>query len=80
MVQEASPLALFNDATFIDVNSTPFEDIEALPDFLEDKIKSSEEYAVRVRHQGNMAGLGSTKKAPQNEEDTGDFNPNDIPF
>ncbi len=42
---------MFNDATLIDVNSTPFEDIEALPDFLEDKIKSSEEYAVRVRHQ-----------------------------
>ncbi len=71
---------MFNDATLIDVNSTLFEDIETLPDFLEDKIKSSEEYAVRVRHQGNMAGFGSTKKAPQNEEDTGDFNPDDNQF
>lgn len=70
---------LFNDATLIDVNSTPFEDIEALPDFLKDKIKSSEEYAARVRHQGNMASLGA-KKPPHTEEDTGDSYDDSIPF
>lgn len=83
----ASPLpkgmyapALFNEAVLIDVNSMPFEEIDELPEFLRDKIKSSEEYAARVRHQGNLSGAGTVLRPPRIGEDTGDINPDDIPF
>src|SRR5947209_5501488 len=36
--------ALFNDKRMIDVNTSPIEEIEALPDFIKAKMKSSEEY------------------------------------
>jgi hypothetical protein len=35
--------ALINEKRMIDVNSTPFEEIEALSDFIKEKMKSSEE-------------------------------------
>jgi hypothetical protein len=46
---------LVNETKMIDVNSTPFEEIDALPDFIKEKMKSSEEYRARVKHQENMA-------------------------
>ena len=53
-IQNATPLpkgmkapALFNDATIINVNSTPFEEIAKLPQFLQDKMATSEEWTAR---------------------------------
>lgn len=55
-IQSASPLIkgmeappLFNKAQLIDVNTSTLEEIDALPEFLRDKIKSSEEYDKRFR-------------------------------
>lgn len=55
---------MHNEPTMIDVNSTPFEVIEALPEFIRSKIQSSEEYQGRLRHQENMeaAGLSDSRK------------------
>lgn len=49
-----------NKSVIIDVDKTPFEEIEDLPDFVKEKMKSSEEYqaacvtkrpwAQRLRH------------------------------
>lgn len=55
-VQAATPLpkgmiapALTNEKVVIDVNTATQEQIDALPEFLSDKIKSSEEYDKRFR-------------------------------
>jgi hypothetical protein len=54
-IRGASPLPkgmdapeLFNESKIIDVDTAPFEEIEALPEFIRDKMKSSEEYQARV--------------------------------
>jgi hypothetical protein len=53
-IQNATPLpkgmkapAAFNEPTSIDINSTPWEEIEKLPDFIKQKMYSSEEYESR---------------------------------
>ena len=43
---------LHNEKRVIDVNTAPFEEISALPEFIQEKMKKSEEYAARVKHQG----------------------------
>ena len=82
--------AMFNKGTVIDVDSTPFEEIEALPDFIKDKMKSSEEYKARVRHGANISGGVEDPKPearPIKPKILGgpatpveDINPDDIPF
>lgn len=59
-IKSASPLpkglkapALFNEAKLIDVNTASAEEIDELPEFLRDKIKSSEEYDKRFRQEGD---------------------------
>lgn len=47
----------FNESKMIDVNTSPFEEIDALPDFIKNKMQSSEEYQGRLRHKANMEGL-----------------------
>jgi len=54
-IRGASPLPkgmdapdLFNESKIIDVDTAPFEEIEALPEFIRDKMKSSEEYQARI--------------------------------
>jgi hypothetical protein len=42
----------FNPAKLIDVKTASMEEIDALPEFLRDKLKSSEEYQDRVRGGG----------------------------
>jgi hypothetical protein len=41
--------AMYNSVKLVGVNTATQEEIDALPDFLKDKIKSSEEYAKRFR-------------------------------
>ena len=53
---------LVNDAKMLDVNTMPYEAIDALPDFLEDKMKSSEEYLGRLKHDANMRDAGLAGK------------------
>lgn len=55
-IQNASPLprgmdapALFNSARTLDINSIPFDELDALPEFIQKKMKSSEEYSARVK-------------------------------
>lgn len=91
-IRGASPLPkgmdapeLFNESSIIDVDSTPFEVIDALPDFIKDKMKSSEEYGNRLLHEANMSGA-SESMAKQNrpsmvkEYPTEDINVDDVPF
>jgi hypothetical protein len=41
-----------------------FRDLDALPEFIQKKMKSSEEYGFRLRHQDNMAAAGRGTTAP----------------
>jgi hypothetical protein len=72
----ASPLpkgleapALYNEADLIDVNTASFDEIDALPEFLREKIKSSEEFAAKVRHQGNMEAASLEKPRTSTDDD-----------
>ncbi len=56
-IQNASPLPkgmeapdIFNETRALDINSIPFEELDALPEFIQKKMKSSEEYGMRIRH------------------------------
>ena len=49
-------LPLFNEKKMIDVNTAPFEEIEALPSFIREKMQSSDEFKGRIAHAENMAG------------------------
>jgi hypothetical protein len=58
----ASPLpkgmdapALVNEKKMIDVNTAPFEEIEALPSFIREKMQSSDEFKGRVAHARNIS-------------------------
>jgi hypothetical protein len=64
----------------IDINSVPFAEIDALPEFLRDKMKSSEEYGNRVRHNGNIEAAGMASKLRVMGPTTEDINPDDSPF
>jgi hypothetical protein len=73
-IKSASPLPkgmkapeIFNEPKLIDVNEATSEEIDALPEFIKDKMKSSEEYDKRFR-QAERAGT----KEP--------VSPDDIPF
>jgi hypothetical protein len=74
LVSAAAPLpkgmtapALVNSKSVIDVASSPIEEIDALPDFLKDKMKSSNEYDLRFR-------------SADDEAPTSNIGPDDIPF
>jgi hypothetical protein len=62
-IQNASPLLkgmeaprIVNKPRAIDINSIPFEELDRLPEFIQTKMKSSEEYVGRLQHSANMAG------------------------
>ena len=102
-IKSASPLPkgmeapeLFNEKVVIDVDTTPFDQIEQLPDFIKDKMKSSEEYRERVA-KNQDAGVAPAEEAPippkpikpkilggpashEGEYPQEDINPDDIPF
>jgi hypothetical protein len=78
-IQGASPLPkgmtappLYNEKKLIDVNTATQEEIDALPDFLKDKIKSSEEYDRRFRSTATNAGDATI--------DPSTITPDDNPF
>jgi hypothetical protein len=58
------------DETFIDVGTSPREELDALPEFLREKVQASQEYGVR------FLGLGGS----EHESVGGEFDPNDVPF
>jgi hypothetical protein len=53
--------ALFNEKKMIDVNTAPFEEIEALPDFIREKMQSSDEFKGRIKHAENMSGARANR-------------------
>jgi hypothetical protein len=55
--------ALVNEKKMIDVNTAPFEEIEALPNFIREKMQSSDEFKGRVAHQANMSGARANRPA-----------------
>lgn len=62
-VNSASPLPkgmvapeLFNETQVIDINSTPWDEIATLPEFIINKMMSSEEWNARKIHEANLAG------------------------
>jgi hypothetical protein len=64
-IQNASPLpkgmeapALVNAPRLVDINSMPLTDIDKLPEFIQKKMKSSEEYAARVNLSDKLNGAG----------------------
>jgi hypothetical protein len=99
-IKSASPLpkgmeapAAFNEPKVIDVDTCSFAEIDALPDFIKDKMKSSEEYRRRVEavDQGGQEAAAQPPKpikpkilgGPGNvdgEYPTEDINPDDIAF
>lgn len=61
-IKSASPLPegitappIFNKPVFLDVNTMTLEDIEAQPDFIKDRMKSSEEFDKRFRQPDTSA-------------------------
>jgi hypothetical protein len=70
-IQNASPLpkgmeapAIVNKPRAIDINSIPFDELDKLPEFIQKKMKSSEEYVGRVQHSGSMAGVSDENRQP----------------
>jgi hypothetical protein len=77
-IQSASPLIkgmeappIYTAPKLMDVNTAAQEEIETLPDFIKEKIKSSEEYDKRFRQGRSMA-------QPLEVQDA--ITPDDIPF
>jgi hypothetical protein len=70
---------IYNDPKAIDVNSTSFAQIDELPEFLSDKIKSSEEYGFRLALPAGIAVKSAETERPI-EYPTEDINPDDVPF
>ncbi len=58
---------MFNEGKFISVDSTPVEEIEALPEFLREKIYASEEWALRMRAIQQLGNLPEVKKPNADE-------------
>jgi hypothetical protein len=55
--------ALVNEKKMIDVNTAPFEEIEALPNFIREKMQSSDEYKGRIVHSANMSAAKLNRPA-----------------
>ena len=93
-IQGASPLPkgmkapeLVNETRTIDINSTPWDVINALPEFILKKMYSSEEFSNRKRADEMLGGekvKGFRPKAvgaePVIEYPEADINPDDVPF
>jgi hypothetical protein len=93
-IQGASPLPkgtmapdLFNPKRSLDINTSPYSEIDALPGFIQNKMKSSEEYAARLRVDNDpVIGAGKVKNFRPKAvgepviEYPADGNPDDVPF
>jgi hypothetical protein len=85
-IQGASPLPkgmeapeLFNTPRLVDINSTPWDEINALPDFILKKMYSSEEFSNRKRADEMLGGEKVKNFRPKavGEPVTEDTDPND---
>lgn len=54
---------LVNEKRMIDVNTSPREVIDALPDFIKSKMYSSDEWLGRMRHEENMSAARLNRPA-----------------
>lgn len=89
-IHTASPLPkgmaavpeLYNPAQFIDVNTTPREELSKLPEFLQDKIAATEEWAARLVHEQNVEAVatGELKITRPKILQEPEADPKDIPF
>jgi hypothetical protein len=93
-IQGASPLPkgmtapeLVNETRLIDINSTPWDEINALPDFIIKKMNSSEEFSNRKRADEMLGGEKVKNFRPKAVGDdsvieypAADINPDDVPF
>jgi hypothetical protein len=76
---------MYNETHMIDVTTSPVEVIQALPEFIKNKMFSSEEWVGSMRHEENMNGGDRTKiEPPANLKDRWDadkkFPPDEPPF
>jgi hypothetical protein len=93
-IQGASPLpkglaapALVNEKRSLDINSIPYNEIDALPEFIQKKMKSSEEYSARLQVDNDPVLAAQKVKnfrpksaEPVIEYPTDEPNPDDVPF
>jgi hypothetical protein len=86
-IQGASPLPkgmvapdLFNETRMIDINSTPWDVINALPDFILKKMYSSEEFENRKRADEMLGGEKVKNFRPKAVGEADDINLDDVPF
>ncbi len=93
-IQGASPLPkgmaapdLFNETRMFDINTSPWDEIDALPDFIIKKMYSSEEFENRKRADEKLGGEKVKNFRPKAVGDdtvieypTEDINPDDVPF
>jgi hypothetical protein len=92
-IQGASPLPkgmeapeLFNTPRLVDINSTSWDEINALPDFILKKMYSSEEFSNRKRADEMLGGEKVKNFRPKAvaeavvEYPAEDTDPNDVPF
>jgi hypothetical protein len=61
--------AIVNKTRSLDINSIPFVELDLLQEFIQKKMKSSEEYGLRVRHSGNMEAAGLADETPASMRD-----------
>ena len=78
---------LFNPKRSLDINTSPYSEIDALPGFIQNKMKSSKEYAARLRVDNDpVIGAGKVKNFRPKAvgepviEYPADGNPDDVPF
>jgi len=94
-IQGASPLPkgmvapdLVNEKRTIDINSTPWDEINALPDFILKKMYSSEEFENRKRADEMLGGEKVKSFRPKavgtepaiNDDSSENINLDDVPF
>ncbi len=94
-IQGASPLPkgmtapeLSNPKRSLDINSIPYHEMDELPEFIRNKMKSSEEYAARLRVDNDpVVGAAKVKNfrpkavggEPVIEYPADEVNPDDVP-
>jgi hypothetical protein len=91
-IQGASPLPkgmnapeLFNEPRLVDINSSPWEVIDSLPEFITKKMYASEEIELRRNAERELGGKNVKNYRPKAAEmvieyPEEDINPDDTPF
>ena len=73
---------IVNEKISLDINSTPWEQLSALPEFIWDKMKTSEEHTARINVDNDaVIGTEAVKMyRPKAVGGDGEVNPDDVPF